>query len=124
MDELTERLKVDLAVIIDRLDPTLEELRERTGDLVYVLIRFTETRGGTELAFPLDREATDLSVANFDTGIGTVHVEGNLTLDGDPFRCVADIDLARVKGTGRLALDERGTRRLSGGHRRAGRGSG
>jgi hypothetical protein len=107
MDELTERLKVDQPVIIGGLEPTLEELRERTGELGYVLIKFTETRGGTELGFPLDREATDLSAANFDTGIGTVHVEGNLTLNGDPVRCIADIDLATFKGSGRLALVEK-----------------
>jgi hypothetical protein len=32
----------------------------------YVLVKFTQTRGGTELGFPLDRATTDLSEANFD----------------------------------------------------------
>ena len=73
----------------------------------YVLVKFTQTRGGTELGFPLDRDATDLSGANFDEGTGTVHVEGHLILNDDPVRCIADIDLATLNGTGRLALDDK-----------------
>jgi Core binding factor beta subunit len=85
----------------------VEELRERTGEMGYVLVKFTQTRGGTELGFPLDRDATDLSAANFDEGTGTVHVEGHLILNDDPVRCIADIDLATLNGTGRLALDDK-----------------
>jgi hypothetical protein len=51
--------------------------------------------------------AADLSRADFDSGTGTVHVEGNLILNDDPVRCIADIDLATLKGTGRLALEEK-----------------
>jgi hypothetical protein len=68
----------------------------------YVLIKFTQTRGVTELGFPVDREATDLSRADFDEGTGIVHVEGDLVLNGDPVRCIADIDLGTLEGTGRL----------------------
>jgi len=50
---------------------------------------------------------TDLSAADFDNGIGTVHVEGNLTLNGDPVRCIAIIDLVTLRGTGRLVLEEK-----------------
>lgn len=107
MDDLTKRLTAEQPVIVGGLDPTLEELRERTGELGYILVKFTETRGGTELGFPLDRDATDLSAADFDEGTGTVHVEGNLTLNGDPVSCIADIDLATLKGTGRLVLVEK-----------------
>jgi hypothetical protein len=107
MNELTERLTVDQPIIMGGVDSTVEELRERTGEMGYVLVKFTETRGGTELGFPLDREATDLNGANFDEGIGTVHVEGHLILNDDPVRCIADIDLATLKGTGRLALEEK-----------------
>jgi hypothetical protein len=107
MNELTERLTVNQSIIMGGADPTVDELRERTGDMGYVLVRFTETRGGTELGFPLDREATDISGANFDEGTGSVHVEGHLTLNDDPVRCIADIDLATLKGTGRLKLEEK-----------------
>jgi hypothetical protein len=109
VNELTERLTVDQPIIMGGSDPTVEELRERTGEMGYVLVKFTQTRGGTELGFPLDRATTDLGEANFDEGTGTVHVEGHLTLNDDPVRCIADIDLATLKGTGRLALEEKVT---------------
>ena len=78
MNELTERLTVAQPIIMGGTDPTTEELRNRTGEMGYVLVKFTETRGGTELGFPLDRDKTDISKADFDKGTGTVHVEGNL----------------------------------------------
>ncbi len=107
MNELTERLTVEQPVVMGGADPTVEELRDRTGEMGYVLVKFTGTRGGTELGFPLDRDATDLSAASFDDGTGTVHVEGHLVLNDDPVRCIADIDLATLRGTGRLALEEK-----------------
>jgi hypothetical protein len=107
MNELTERLTVDQPIVMGGMDPTVEELRNRTGEMGYVLVRFTETRGGTELGFPLNREATDLSGADFDNSTGVVHVEGSLILNDDPVRCIADIDLSTLKGTGRLALEEK-----------------
>jgi hypothetical protein len=107
MNELTERLTIEQPIVMGGWDPTVEELRERTGEMGYVLVKFTETRGGTELGFPLDREATDLSGADFDNNTGKVHVEGHLILNDDPVRCIANIDLATLKGTGRLALEEK-----------------
>jgi hypothetical protein len=107
MNELTERLTIVQQIIMGGADPSVEELRNRTSEMGYVLVKFTQTRGGTELGFPLDRAATDLSKANFDEGTGTIHVEGHLVLNDDPVRCIADIDLATLKGTGRLALEEK-----------------
>ncbi len=107
MNELTQRLTVSQPVVMGGMEPTVEELRERTGEMGYVLVKFTETRGGTELGFPLDRAASDTSAADFDKGTGTVHVEGHLILNDDPVRCIADIDLSTLKGTGRLALEEK-----------------
>jgi Core binding factor beta subunit len=107
MNELTERLTVEQPIIMGGTDPTLEELRDRTGEMGYVLVKFTETRGGTELGFSLDRQTSDLSAADFDNGTGMAHVEGNLILNGDHVRCIASIDLATLKGTGRLKLDEK-----------------
>jgi hypothetical protein len=109
MNELTERLTVDQPIVMGGADATVEELRERTGEMGYVLVKFTETRGGTELGFPLDRDATDLSEANFENGTGSVHVEGHLILNSDPVRCIANIDLATLKGTGCLKLEEKAT---------------
>ena len=56
MNDLTERLTVNQPIIMGGAEPTVEELRERTGEMGYVLVKFTETRGGTELGFSLDRE--------------------------------------------------------------------
>jgi hypothetical protein len=106
MNELTERLTASQPVIMGGTDPTVEELRKRTGEIGYVLVKFTQTVGGTELGFPVDADATDLSAANFEDSTGNVHVEGHLVLNGDPVRCIADIDLATLNGTGRLRLEE------------------
>jgi hypothetical protein len=107
MNELTQRLTFEQPIVMGGADPTVEELRERTGEMGYVLVKFTETRGGTELGFPLDRDATNLTAADFGNGTGTVHVEGSLILNDDPVRCIADIDLATLKGAGRLAVEEK-----------------
>ena len=71
-------------------------------DRDYVHIKFTGTRGGTELGVRLDRAACDFSRADFDKGVGMVHVEGGLTLDYVKVRCIAEIDLATLQGTGHL----------------------
>lgn len=52
MNELTERLTVEQPVVMGGADPTVEELRNRTGEMGYVLVKFTQARGGTELGFP------------------------------------------------------------------------
>jgi hypothetical protein len=102
MDELTQRLTIEQPIVLGGSQPTLEELRKRVGEMGYVLVKFTETQGGTELGVRLDLEATDLGAADFDKGVGVVHVEGFLILNDDPVRCIADIDVATLKGTGRL----------------------
>lgn len=106
MDELTQRLASDQPVTVGGPNPSLEELRRRVEEIGIVFIKFTETRGGTDLGIRLDRGASDLSAADFDKGSGTVHVEGTLILNDDPVRCIADIDLATLNGTGRLVLVE------------------
>jgi hypothetical protein len=107
MDELTQRLASgSQPVTLGGAQPTLEELRWRLEEIEVLLIKFTETRGGTELGVALDRPACDLSAADFDQGSGTVHVEGTLVLNDDPVRCIADIDLATLNGSGRLVLVE------------------
>jgi uncharacterized protein YbdZ (MbtH family) len=71
-------------------------------DRDYIHVKFTKTKGGTELRVRLDRKACDFSKADFENGIGTVHIEGGLTLDYVKVRCIADIDLKTFEGTGRL----------------------
>jgi uncharacterized protein YbdZ (MbtH family) len=75
-------------------------------DRDYVHINFTQTEGGTELGFRLNRGASDFSAADFENGKGTAHIEGNLTLDYVKVKCVADIDLSNLAGTGHLVKVE------------------
>ena len=106
MHDLTQRLTISQPIVMGGIEPTVEELRKRIEEMEYVLVKFTETRGGTELGFSLNQDATDVSTADFEQGTGAVHVEGNLTLNDDPVTVIADIDLATLKGTGRLAPRE------------------
>lgn len=104
MDELTQRLSVEQPVIVGGPNPSAQELGRRMDEIGTVFIKFTESCGGTDLGILLDSAASDTAGADFGQASGTVHVEGTLTLNDDPVRCIADIDLATLKGTGRLAL--------------------
>lgn len=84
-----------------RPERTLNIFKEAM-DRNYVHIKFTGTRGGTELGVRLDRGLCDLSQADFEAGTGTVHLAGNLTLDYVKVRCIADLDLKTLEGTGHL----------------------
>lgn len=70
----------------------------------YVHVKFTETKGGTELGFRLDKDHCDFSKGDLEKGEGQITVAGNLNLDGVDVRCVADIELARLEGKGHLEV--------------------
>jgi len=108
MDDLVQRLaEGNHKVVVGGPQATLEEFKKRVEDMGYVFIKFTETRGGTDLGVRVDKSATKVDQASFETGTGSVHVEGTLTLNYVKVRCIADIDLATLQGTGRLvALEE------------------
>lgn len=101
MDKLVERLsKGEQPIIVSRA-LSAGELR-RSIDRGYVLIKFTDTHGGTELGIRLDTAATDLSQADFQ-GTGIVHLVGNLALNYAKVRCIADFvqpltDSAKLPG--------------------------
>jgi uncharacterized protein YbdZ (MbtH family) len=75
-------------------------------DRGYVHIKFTGTKGGTELGLRLDTGVCDVSRADFDHQTGTVHLEGGLILDYVKVRCIADIDLTTLAGQGHLEIME------------------
>jgi hypothetical protein len=107
MNELVQRLaEGEHPVTVGGPKPSLEEFQRRVTDMGYVFIKFTGTRGGTDLGVTVDKEAIDLSQADFVQRLGTVHVEGTLTLNYVKVRCVADIDLATLNGTGHLVVLE------------------
>jgi uncharacterized protein YbdZ (MbtH family) len=106
-DTLVRRLAVGDHPVEASLPPDkrVQALKECI-DRGYVHIKFTATRGGTNLGVRLDRDAVDLSRADFDNQTGTVHLVGNLTLDYVPVRCIADIALETLTGQGHLEIVE------------------
>lgn len=107
MDDLVQRLSQgEHAVTVGGPKPSLQEFRKRVEDMGYVFIKFTGTRGGTDLGVRVDKSATDLSGADFEQQKGTAHIEGSLTLNYVKVRCVADINLETLDGTGHLVVLE------------------
>jgi hypothetical protein len=107
MDDLVERLATgDHRVAVGGPQPTVAELQQRLQEMEYVFIKFTETRGGTDLGVKVDPAATVLTNADFERAQGSVHVEGTLTLNYVRVRCIAELDLATLTGTGHLVVLE------------------
>ncbi len=105
MDELVQRLAEGEHPIVAGRAASADEFK-RSIDRGYVLLKFTDTKGGTELGVRLDTAKTDLSRADFAQRAGTAHLAGNLTLNYVKVRCVADIDLANLQGQGHLEIPE------------------
>ncbi|MEU5839167.1 hypothetical protein ABZ820_36660 [Streptomyces diacarni] len=107
MDELVERLSVEgQNVIVGGPSPSVGELQRRITKMGYVFIKFVTTNGGTDLGVRVDDTRTDLSKADFANGTGIAHIEGTLTLNYVKVRCVADVDMATLSGTGHLVALE------------------
>lgn len=107
MNELVQRLSQGFhPMAIGGPRPSLVDLKKRLEEVGYVFVKFTSTRGGTDLGVRVDLAATHFDQANFAQGTGTVHIEGALTLNYVPVRCVADIDLATLQGLGHLIVQE------------------
>ena len=98
VDQLCEG---DHLVEVARSERTVQRFKDAV-DRNYVHIKFTQTRGGTELGVRLDENRSDFSVADFVNGKGTAKIEGSLTLNYEKVKCVAAIDLSTLEGKGRL----------------------
>lgn len=106
MDELVQRLSTgEHPVTVGGPIPSAEHFKQSI-DREYVHIKFTNTRGGTDLGVKLDKGASNLAGADFGAAAGDVHIEGTLTLNYVPVRCIATINLATLNGTGRLVVIE------------------
>lgn len=107
MSELVQKLATgDHRVIFRAIgDNAVEELKQSL-DRDYVHIKFTETRGGTELGFRPDPDRSRTQEADFESGKGPVHLEGELSLDYVKVRLVADLTLESMEGTGHLEILE------------------
>jgi hypothetical protein len=102
MDELVARLSSRLHNVQAEVLPNSPQGLKESLDRGYVHIKFTETRGGTELGVSVDASASDLTAANFESASGRAHIVGGLTLNYEKVRCIADIDVATLQGQGRL----------------------
>jgi hypothetical protein len=103
MSELVGKLcsgdhPVEISIRPDRTSGALRACLDKG----YVHLKFTGTRGGTDLYVPIDSQSCDLSAADFDKSTGTIRLTGHLTLDYVPVRCHAQIDLATMAGNGHL----------------------
>jgi hypothetical protein len=105
MDELVQRLSEGDHPVVTGRHKTAAEL-DQAIDRGYVLVKFTDTRGGTELGVRLNNALTNLSGADFGKGTGTVHLAGSLTLNYVKVRCIADVDIATLEGKGHLEILE------------------
>lgn len=103
MNDLVQRLTTEQPVELSlRPETDLASFRAAL-DRGYVHVKFTETRGGTELGF---EPTVDAAGADLEAGTGSVGLSGKLILDYVPVRLHATIDLATLKGTGRLEPTE------------------
>ena len=107
MSELVEFLsKGEHPVTATMRNTTREGLKENVAN-GYVLVKFTDTRGGTELGFPIDRERSDLRAIESDNGSTEIRLVGDLILDYVPVTCVARLDLTTLEGEGHLEVREK-----------------
>jgi hypothetical protein len=91
----------DHPVVASAVSDSVSELK-KSVERGYVHIKFTETRGGTELGVRLNKELCDLSKGDFEKATGTIHLVGGLTLNYVKVNCIAEINLKSLKGKGRL----------------------
>lgn len=104
-DDLVQRLATGSHPVEASLRPEKNiQGFQQSIDRGYVHLKFTQTRGGTELGIRLDPDASDLSQANFETATGTAHLVGGLSLNYVKVRCIADIDLVTLTGQGHLEI--------------------
>ncbi len=105
MDDLVQKLSVGEHPLVASRYKTAEELKQAI-DRGYVLVKFTDTRGGTELGLRLDQTMTDLNGADWENATGPVHLVGGLILNYVKVRGVADVDVATREGKGHLEVLE------------------
>jgi len=104
VNELVKRLSEGKhEVVIGHRDEPYEEIKERIED-GYIHIKFTKTRGGTELGINVDLNSTNVKDLDFTKGEGLLHIEGTTNLNYNAVRLIADIDLASRKGEGCLEV--------------------
>jgi len=105
MDDLVRRLSTGTHTIIASRSKSPQDLRQ-VIDAGYVLLKFPETQGGTELGMKLEKNRCVLGDADFESGKGVIQLVGHLTVNYDKVELSAEIDLATLQGQGSLRLIE------------------
>lgn len=104
INELVKRLSEGKhEVIIGHRDEPYDEIKQRIED-GYIHVKFTQTKGGTELGINVDLDKTNVGDVNFSKGEGSLHIEGTTNLNYNEVRCISDIDLKTRKGEGYLEI--------------------
>jgi uncharacterized protein YbdZ (MbtH family) len=83
--------------------PDAIDLRKRV-EAGHLFILFEKT--GTKVRVNLTHGSCDLRGADFDAGTGAFTFSGNLVLNYNRVRCHGEIDVATLRGTGRLEFVE------------------
>jgi len=98
MSDLVDRLSNGSHPVSATRYKSDEEFREAVAQ-GFVLVKFTDTRGGTELGFRIEKDKSEL---DFSHPSGKLHLVGPLTLDYVPVECVVDLDVRSREGEGAL----------------------
>lgn len=102
MAELVERLAQPQEIAV-AIRPAATPVSVRSAiERGFLPVRFTKTRGGTEVGVKVDTQRSIWSHADFDNGTGKIQLVGELTLDYTRARFHGTIDLAEMMGTGYL----------------------
>lgn len=105
MNDLVARLATGKhPVEFEKQAQNMEEINNRLVELKYVFVKFTDTRGGTELGINVDEQHTCIKNADFAQGTGSIHIEGTCILNYHKVRCIADVDLKTREGSGYLEV--------------------
>jgi hypothetical protein len=104
INELVQRLSDGKhEVMLGYRNEPYDEIKQRIAD-GYTHIKFTQTKGGTELGINVDLDNTNIENVDFIKGHGVLHIEGTTNLNYNFVRCIADIDIASRKGVGFLQI--------------------
>jgi len=105
INELVERLSNGKhKVVIGERNESYEEMKERIKD-GFFHIKFTETRGGTELGINIDQSKTNINEIDLENGL--LHIEGTTNLNYTNVRLIADIDMKSKSGEGCLKIESK-----------------
>lgn len=106
INELVNRLSEGKhQITIGHREESYAEIKQRIEN-GYIHVKFTGTKGGTEIGINVDLQNTNLEDLDFNIGTGILHIEGTSNLNYNQVRCIADIDLATRKGKGYLQVIE------------------